>query len=90
MGAFRRLGEAGFIDPDSLALVSRATRLRRKDIEALEEEFAMLEEAGLPTADARAGKWARNAASFALPGSDRAKANRTTLQVAPVARGTKR
>ena len=61
--AFRRLSEPGFVDPDALGLVSAGTRIRRKDLEGLETEARMLEAAGLPTADARAGAWPRDAAA---------------------------
>jgi len=60
---FRRLGEPGFVDPDALGLVSAGTRIRRKDLESLEAEARMLEAAGLPTADGRAGAWPRDAAA---------------------------
>lgn len=51
------------MDPDALGVVSGATKLRQKDIDALEAEYALLEAAGLPTADAFAGSWPRDAAA---------------------------
>lgn len=86
--AFKRLGEPGFVHPDALGLVSGPTRLRQKELKALEVEHALLgehaglcvsitlseppraaasapEAAGLPTADAKAGTWPRDAAAAA-------------------------
>ena len=58
---FRIINEPGYINPDALGTVSGATRLRKKDIEDLEAEYAMLVAADLPTSDEYAGTWPRDA-----------------------------
>jgi hypothetical protein len=64
MLALREMGTPGVITPDALAKASGAFKLKHAQLAALEAEYALLQEAGLPTADSMAGLWPSTAAGI--------------------------